>query len=151
MTPVSFQLVSDLLNFCQLTVRNILERWKNDDTKTLYNLTSKNFVSCDAAISNKDHGKAVKSSYNNSFQNGIQQNLSNFKNKIMNHLQQVVSKYKSDSWHKQIQNLPPNIFPFRRIVETVEEIVRTSFSFTFSTAAEGVERILKTVFELVFS
>ena len=40
---------------------------------------------------------------------------------------------------------------FFRTVGTVEQVVRTSFNFTFSTIAEGVERILKTVFELVFS
>ena len=40
---------------------------------------------------------------------------------------------------------------FFRIVGALEQIVRTSFNFTFSTTAEGVERILKTVFELVFS
>ena len=40
---------------------------------------------------------------------------------------------------------------FFRIVETVEQIVRTIFNFTFSTTADGDERILKTVFELVFS
>ena len=40
---------------------------------------------------------------------------------------------------------------FFRIVGIVEQIVRTSFNFTFSTTAEGVERILKTVFELMFS
>ena len=39
---------------------------------------------------------------------------------------------------------------FFRIVETVEQFVRTSFNFNFSTTAEGVESILKTVFELVF-
>ena len=39
---------------------------------------------------------------------------------------------------------------FFRIVETVEQFVRTSFNFTFSTTAEGVESILKTVFELLF-
>ena len=32
----------------------------------------------------------------------------------MNHLQQVVPKYRLESWHKQIQNLPPNIFAFCR-------------------------------------
>lgn len=108
--------MSDLLNFCQLTVTNILKRSKNDDTKILYNLTSKNFVRYDAAISNKDHGKAIKSRYNNAVQNKIQQNLSNLKkqNNIMNHLQQVVPKYRLENWHKQIQNLPPNIFAFCR-------------------------------------
>ena len=40
---------------------------------------------------------------------------------------------------------------FFRVVGTVEQKVRTSFNFIFSTTAEGVERILKTVFELVFS
>ena len=40
---------------------------------------------------------------------------------------------------------------FFRIVGTVEKIVRTSFNFTFLTAAEVVESILKIVFELVFS
>ena len=40
---------------------------------------------------------------------------------------------------------------FFRIVGTVEEIVRTSLNFTFSTTTEGVETILKTVFELMFS
>lgn len=32
----------------------------------------------------------------------------------MNHLQQVVPKYRLESWHKQIQNLPPNIPALRR-------------------------------------
>ena len=40
---------------------------------------------------------------------------------------------------------------FFRVVVTLEEIVRTSFNFTFSTTAKGVKRIMKTVFELVFS
>ena len=40
---------------------------------------------------------------------------------------------------------------FFRIVGAVEQIVRTSFNFTFSTTVKWVERILKTVFELVFS
>ena len=82
----------------------------------LYNLTSRNFVRYDAAISNNDTGKAVKSSYNNEVQNKIQQNLSNLieQNTVMNHLQQVVPKYRLESWHKQIQNLPPNIFAFCR-------------------------------------
>ena len=113
---LSFQLASDIFNFCLLTVTNILKRSENDDTKTLYNLTSKNFVRYDAAISSNDNGKAVKSSYNNAVQNKIEQNLSNLKeqNTIMNHLQQVVPKYKLESWHKQIQNLPPNIFEFCR-------------------------------------
>ena len=38
---LSFQLASGVFNFCQLTVRNILKRSKNDDSKTLYNLTRK--------------------------------------------------------------------------------------------------------------
>ena len=55
----------------------------------LYNLTSRNFVRYDAAISDNDTGKAVKSSYNNEVQNKIQQNLSNLieQNTVMNHLQ----------------------------------------------------------------
>ena len=61
LSPLSFQSASDLLKFCQLTITNILKRLKNDDRKILYNLTSKNFVRHDAAITNKDHGKAVKS------------------------------------------------------------------------------------------
>ena len=40
---------------------------------------------------------------------------------------------------------------FLRIVGTVEKIMRTSFNFTFLTAAEVVKSILKIVFELVFS
>ena len=76
---LSFQLASNIINFCQLTVRNILKRSKYDNTKTLYNLTSKNFVCYDAAISNNDNGKAVNSSYNNAVHNEIQQNLSNLK------------------------------------------------------------------------
>ena len=40
---------------------------------------------------------------------------------------------------------------FFPIVGTVEQIVRTSFNFTFSTGADMVERILKTLFELVLS
>ena len=40
---------------------------------------------------------------------------------------------------------------FFRIVGIVEQIVRTSLNFTFSTITEGVEAILKTVFELVLS
>ena len=60
MTPLSFQLASDLLNFCQLTVRNIIKRSKYDDTKTLYDLTS-----------NNDNEKAVQNSYNNAVQNEI--------------------------------------------------------------------------------
>ena len=40
---------------------------------------------------------------------------------------------------------------FFQIVGALEQIVRTSFNFTFSTTAEWVETILKTVFELVFS
>ena len=97
-------------------VTNILKRSKNDDTKILYDLTSKNFVRNDAAINKKDHWKAVKSRYNNAVQNKIQQNLSNLKkqNNIMKHLQQVVPKYRLESWLKQIQNLPPNIFAFCR-------------------------------------
>ena len=89
---MSFQSASDLLNFCQLTVTNILKPSKNDDTKILYNLTNKNFVRYGAAISNKDHGKAITSRYNNAVQNKIQQNLSNLKKQdnIINHLQQVV-------------------------------------------------------------
>ena len=40
---------------------------------------------------------------------------------------------------------------FFQIVGAVEQIVRTSFNFIFSTTAKGVEIIFKTVFELVFS
>ena len=40
---------------------------------------------------------------------------------------------------------------FFQIVETVEQIVITSFNISFSTTAEWVERKLKTVLELVFS
>ena len=100
--------------FFKLTVKNILKRSKNDDTKTLQNLTTKSFVRFDAAFSNKDHRKAVKSRYNKAVQNKIKQILSNLKkqNNVMNHLQQVVSKYRLQSWHKQIQNLPPNILAF---------------------------------------
>ena len=40
---------------------------------------------------------------------------------------------------------------FFRIFGTVDQIVRTSFNFTFSATGEGVKRLLKTVFELVLS
>ena len=54
-------------------------------------------------------------------------------------------------------DMPISIIVFRRaqsffrIFGPVDQIVRTSFNFTFSTTGEGVKRILKTVFELVFS
>ena len=95
-------------------VKNIITRSKNDDNRTLYNLASKNLLIMMPPLAIKDHGKAVKSGYNNAVQNEVKQNLSNLKkqNTITNHLRQVIRKYRLESWHKQIQNLPPNIFPF---------------------------------------
>ena len=43
-----------------------------NDTKTLCNLTKRNLVCYDAAISSNDNGKAVQSTYNNAVQNQIQ-------------------------------------------------------------------------------
>ena len=37
---------------------------------------------------------------------------------------------------------------FFHVFGTMEQIVRTSFNFTFSTTAEGIEKILKTVLKL---
>ena len=31
---------------------------------------------------------------------------------VINHLREVVPSYRLESWHKQIRNLPPNIFAF---------------------------------------
>ena len=111
---LGFQLLSDVLKYCKLSMRQVLFKSINKEIQDLFHLTAGNYIHTDSLIVNCE-GRPRKE-LSNQIENNVLEHITTLKEQgtIMQIMRRVSSTKIISLWNKITVSMPKNIYVFIR-------------------------------------